>query len=151
MKAPYQKRQYTFEAEIILGNPQMTCDRFGICKIIEAKNIKLYQRTFQCAAAICHYQPTKKTLTIDFWQKSLSKATQKYYFSSSGFLIEKNCTPTFFLKQDSILPTSLTLAEGLYPIDFDSEDFFSISLEVIEEKQFSLGLPSFAFVSDGSN
>lgn len=130
MKEHYSKKQYTFEAEIILGNPQLSCDRFGICKIIEAKNIKVSQRAFQRAAAICRYQPKNNNLTIDFWQKSISKASQKYYFDNCYFLIEKNCTPMLLLKSNSIVPPSLTFVEGLYPIDLGNDDFFSISLEV---------------------
>ncbi len=131
MKNQYPKNKYVFDVEIVFGNPQLECERFGICKIIETDNIEPYPRALQRAVAICHYQPTIKKLRIDFWQKSLSKATQKHYFDKRYFLIEKDCTPTLLLKENSLLPAPFLIEEGLYPIDFENEDFLSLTVNIL--------------------
>ena len=131
MKKQYQKKQYTCEVEVVFGNPQLECDRFGICKIIEMNHLELHQRAFQRAAATCHYKPAQKQLTISFWQKSLSEATRKHYFGRHYFLVEKNCTPTLLLEENSVLPQSLLIVEGLYPIDFENDDFLSLTVNIL--------------------
>jgi hypothetical protein len=133
MKPQSRQHPMLFEAEIILGNPQMSCERFGICKIIEQVNLLAYRRPYKRAAAHCCYFPKEGVLKIDFWQTSLSKATLQHYFSNGSFLIEKNCMPILLMQQTPIL--EINISEGIFPITTDREGFLSVAFDLVSEQQ----------------
>jgi hypothetical protein len=130
-----RKINITFEAEIILGNPQMDCERFGICKIIQDENPLLKTKMYKRTAATCTYFAETNLLSIRFWKISLSTATWKYYFNNETFIIEKNCTPRLLIDNKLGLPTTLTILQGKYPIRLVADQYLCVDFETITEKE----------------
>jgi hypothetical protein len=122
------KKYITFDAELVLGNPKLSCERYGVCKIIQADDITTYVRGYQRVAATCRYTNDTQVLRIDFWTDSLSAATYKQYFGNGYFVIEDACTPVLNLDKTILIPNTLTLAKGHYPIIVQQIDALRIEI-----------------------
>jgi hypothetical protein len=110
------KKHITFNAELVLGNPKLSCDRYGVCKITQADDITTHVRGYKRVAATCRYTPETQVFRIDFWMDSLSTATYQQYFGNGYFVIEDTCTPSISVDKAIGIPNTLTLAKGHYPI-----------------------------------
>jgi hypothetical protein len=122
------KRVHNIKAEIILGNPQLDCARFGICQIIQDTVWKKNKLPYKHAYASLDFNLDELVLTCNFLKKSISSKTQKDFFENHLFTIEGFCFPTIipeivFIGTEKILH----LLSGKYPL---SENLYFFSTQI---------------------
>ena len=101
------KPQKSTRAEIVLGNPNLKCARFGICKI---EKVATFGNEILPLGKVYANIVLRVPITIfTFHRKTMSDTTFLTHFSNGQFLIESDTT----INQANV---KYQIQKGIYPV-----------------------------------
>ena len=123
------------KVQLVLGNPRIGCDGYGICKI-GTKNTMVYNP--------CHSEKTiegqlsieKDFLSILFFKNKMSVGVYQKYFSKGFFVMESDFMLSTEIMTAFEIPPSV-LKAGIYQVRLkDNPLRVKVKLQCVEVKQY---------------
>jgi hypothetical protein len=129
-------RQEYMDVDIVLGNPKIKCDGYGICKFVTKSNsLKRTCMNFnQFAKAQIRF--VTNGLDVHFDKNSLSPAAYEKYFADGVFRIDSDAEIPEDITLHFNLPPSV-LEKGFYPIR-KTKYGYNISISIKERQKYGV-------------
>jgi hypothetical protein len=119
-----KKNTTIIQVQVVLGNPKIKCDGYGICKITTKDTV--FPSCHPEQTVVAHILGRNNALFILFNKQSLSKTIYDTYFKNGIFRIDTSFALPDWLTGALGLPPSV-LALGNYPIQHNKDSFFIYS------------------------
>jgi hypothetical protein len=108
--------------ELILGNPQVECRRFGICKmdIWDRKKKYFISKSYNHTLAIMHIEYKSAHILLKFMPDRMDALTLQQFFGNEEFILESD----FHFSTASGLPKvykPFVIAQGSYEVENTSQ------------------------------
>jgi hypothetical protein len=129
-------RQEYMDVDIVLGNPKIKCDGYGICKFVTKSNsLKRYCMNFnQLTTAKIRFE--NGVFCIHFDKTAISPVAFEKYFADDVFRVDSDVDIPEEITQFFKIPPSL-LVKGVYQINTVENDM-SVRISIREVQSFML-------------
>jgi hypothetical protein len=131
IKDEIMKKEYrSMDVELVLGNPKIECDGYGICKFIQRGNTKLTacekKRLMDCSIRI-----EKRFCLFFFNRESVESDNCAAHFKHNIFRMDTSISLPSWIT-DSFNLTKVRLVAGNYQVKIQDR-FFQIEIPYVED------------------
>ena len=110
----------TVSADVVLGNPQMSCAGHGICKVLSLPN----KFAFNCQKIkVLISKIDKTTILFSFERKAMCPCLEKKHFRTSYFIMTEAYELPSWLKEKLDIDGDKYIKKGQYFIQKNHDDY----------------------------